>query len=128
MGLFDDAIADGMTAAETAWGVSWTCNGSTFTGTFDRRRDDGEPDIGGYLPQEDGVLVASVAQFSDGEALLTEAGDELLTEASAELEDEEGSNVPEKGDRITVLGSTYLIRWIEYDGHAYTFGLKSTNR
>lgn len=128
MSLFDDAIASGMTAAESAWGVSWTCNGSTFTGTFDRRRDDGEPDVGGYLPQEDGVLVASATQFTDGASLLDESGSEILDEASAAIEDETGSNVPDKGDRITVLGSTYLIRWIEYDSHSYTFGLKSVNR
>lgn len=134
MGAFDDAIAAGLAAAESAWGVSFTILGiaGTFTGTFDRHRDEGAPSVGGYLPQVDASVVASRSQFSGiaSEALLLEDGTELLLEngAALELEGDDDANLPAVGKRLTVQGKQYLITAIEDDGHAFSIYLRSVHR
>lgn len=134
MGAFDDAIAAGLAAAESAWGVSFTILGiaGTFTGTFDRHRDEGAPAVGGYLPQVDASIVASRSQFAAiaSEALLLEDGTQLLLEDGTplELEGDEGANLPAVGKRLTVQGKQYLVTAVEDDGHAFSIHLRSVHR
>jgi len=127
--FFDDIIADGLTAAENAWGASFTISTryGTFTGTWDSHRDSSKPEDGGYLPEVTSSIVASIAQFTES-PLLLEQGGELELEQGGTLETEFTRTVPNIGDKITVGSNTYLIVSIDNDGHAITFGLKSVNR
>lgn len=129
MSLFDDAVATGLDAAEAAWGTSWAIVGSSdvFTGSFDRHRDSKEPALGGYMPEVDATLVASLAQFA-GSPILAQDDSEMQDESFASIEDETGKPLPTIGQRLNVAGQQYLITGIENDGHAITLELKSPNR
>ena len=129
MTLFDDIIADGLTAAENAWGESFTIAGryGTFTGTWDSRRDSAKPADGGYLPEITSSIVASITQFTET-PLLLEQGGKIELEQGGTLETEFTRAIPEIGARLTIRSNVYLVAFVENDGHAITLGLKSVDQ
>ena len=131
MSFFDDLIADGLTAAESAWGTTFTIEGQsgTFTGTFDRHQDSSAPADGGYLDNISATIVASRLQFDVALGITDENGVALMTEADAELAIENDTAIlPQIGKRLTHDGTVYLITSREIDTSSVTVTLRSVNR
>lgn len=131
MSAFDDIIKDGLSAAEDAWGSTFTLNGSsgTFTGTFDRHQDSSAPAEGGYLDQISAVIVCNRLQFDILLGIATEAGVQIVTESEAALMIENDDAVfPRVGQKLTHDNRKYLITGREIDASSITITLRSVNR
>lgn len=130
---FAAAIASGLNAAEAAWGASWNPEGTgmVFTGTFDRLDDRSTPQDGGYRPEWNASLVASIAQlqavglvFVGGGAIEgVEAGTGAFTLAGGVID--QFLNV---GQKLISGGVTYRIVGRSTDGFTVDFQLASPNR
>lgn len=131
MSFFDDLISDGMTAAENAWGTSFTMDGSsrTFTGTFDRYQDSATPQDGGYLDQISATIVCSRLQFDILLGIATEDGEQVVTESEAAILIENDDVVfPRIGQKLTHQTRKYLITSRAIDTSSITLTLRSINR
>ena len=131
MSFFDDLISDGVTAAESAWGTTFTLEGKSveFTGTFDRHQDSSAPSDGGYLDNISATIVCNRQQFDVLLGITDEDGNPLLTEAAAELLIESDVNVfPQIGKKLTHDSRVYLVTGREIDASSITITLRSINR
>ena len=131
MSFFDDLIADGIAAAERAWGTTFTLEGqaATFTGTFDRHQDSSAPAEGGYFDNISATIVCNRQQFDVLLGITDEDGVALLTEADAEILIESDVNVfPQIGKRLTHDSKTYLITGRAIDVSSITITPRSVNR
>lgn len=131
MSAFDDIIADGLVAAESAWGTTFTLGGydGTYTGTFDRHLDQRSPSQGGLQFDDDATIVTSRQQFDVLLGITDESGVALLTEAEAAILIEGDTAVfPRVGQRLTHDARVYLITSREIDAHSITIRLKSVHR
>ena len=131
MSFFDDLISDGVTAAESAWGTTFTLEGKSveFTGTFDRHQDSSAPSDGGYLDNISATIVCNRQQFDVLLGITDEDGNQLLTEAAAELLIESDVNVlPQIGKKLTHDSHVYLVTGREIDTSSITITLRSINR
>ena len=131
MSFFDDIIKSGLSAAESAWGSTFTLDGSggTYTGTFDRHQDSSAPSDGGYLDQISAVIVCNRLQFDILLGIATEQGDQIVTESQAALMIENDDTVfPQIGQKLTHDSRKYLITSREIDASSITLGLRSINR
>jgi hypothetical protein len=128
---FADAIAAGFDAAESAWGCSWSPDGSAliYTGTFDKLDDRSAPKDGGYLFEWDATLVCSRAQFS-AQTIDDTTGLPILDTTGAALVQAQDpvTQFTEIGKKVVVLGRTYRIVGRQDDGHSIDLFLKSPNR
>jgi len=131
MSFFDDLISDGVNAAESAWGTTFTLEGQSveFTGTFDRHQDSSVPSDGGYLDEISATIVCNRQQFDVLLNITDEAENPLLTENTSELLIESDVNVfPQIGKKLTHDLRVYLITGREIDASSITMTLRSTNR
>lgn len=131
MSFFDDLISDGVAAAESAWGTTFTLEGQSveFTGTFDRHQDSSAPSDGGYLDNISATIVCNRQQFDVLLGITDEDGNPLLTEAAAELLIESDVNVfPQIGKKLTHDSRVYLVTGREIDTSSITITLRSINR
>ena len=131
MSAFDDIIKDGLTAAEEAWGTTFTLDGraETFTGTFDQHQDSSAPADGGYFDTISATIVCKRLQFDILLGIATEGGDQIVTESEAMVLIENDDAVfPRIGQKLTHQTRTYLITGRAIDTSSITLTLKSANR
>ena len=131
MSFFDDIIKSGLSAAEDAWGSTFTLDGSggTYTGTFDRHQDSSSPSDGGYLDQISAAIVCNRLQFDILLGIATEAGVQIVTESEAALMIENDDAVfPRVGQKLTHDNRKYMITGREIDASSITITLRSINR
>lgn len=131
MSFFDDIIKDGLTAAEDAWGTSFTLDGraETFTCTFDQHQDSSTPAEGGYFDNISATLVCKRLQFDILLGIATEDGEQVVTESEAAILIENDDVVfPRIGQKLTHQTRKYLITSRAIDTSSITITLKSINR
>ena len=128
---FDTAIAKGFAAAEAAWGVNWTPDGTGvfYTGTFDKLDDRSAPADGGIRPEWDATLVCSHDQFERGAILDTTGASILDTTGSPIMEAVDPIDAyTAVGRKVNVLGKTYRITGRQNDGYTVDMMLRSIER
>jgi hypothetical protein len=122
---FAASIASGLSAANAAFGVSFTLDGGgTYVGVIDRRSDVSKPRDGGFALDWDATLNVAVAQFA-GITLQDETGASLLDEAGLPLTDDDGLKI---GRKLTVIGQPMRVVGLDYDGHQYTTRLANIHQ
>ena len=128
---FDAAIARGFSAAESAWGVNWTPDGTEiiYSGTFDKLDDRSAPNDGGIRFEWDATLVCSIDQFGSvtvddttGSPLLDTTGAAILSAADPV------EAYCAVGKKVIVQGRTYRIHGRQVDGYTLDLMLRSINR
>jgi hypothetical protein len=128
---FEAAIAAGFDAAESAWGCSWSPEGSAliYTGTFDKLDDRSAPKDGGYLFEWDSTLVCSRAQFAT-QTITDTTGLPILDTTGAALVQAQDpiDEFTAIGKKVVILGRTYRIIARQDDGYTIDLMLKSQNR